>query len=201
MKELKKAIFPVEARTRKSEAVSTMIGLALAFFLVGAPAAFGDDFVCTRVVGAITVDNLVVPDGRTCTLNGTRVEGNVLVLTKATLSASGVRVDGNIQTEGARAVYVNPGSIVGGNIQIEQGGSARIDRVRINGDLQLFQNRGALRATRNTVGGNMQVFQNTGGVTLLNNKIAENLQCKENSPPPTGGGNIAGDKEDQCARL
>jgi hypothetical protein len=160
-----------------------------------------EDFVCTEVVGAITVDNVVVPDGRTCTLNGTRVEGNVFVLTRATLSASDVRVDGNIQTEGARAVYVNPGSIVGGNIQIKQGGSARINRVEINGDLQLFQNRGALRATRNIVGGNMQVFQNTGGVTLLNNEIAENLQCKENSPPPTGGGNIAGDKEDQCAGL
>jgi hypothetical protein len=47
----------------------------------------------------------------------------------------------------------------------------------------------------------MQVFQNTGGVRLLNNRIAENLQCKENDPPPTGSGNIAGDKEDQCAGL
>jgi hypothetical protein len=93
------------------------------------------------------------------------------------------------------------GSIVGGNIQIKQGGSARIHRVDILGDMQLESNRGAVRATENEVGGNMQVFQNTGGVTLLRNVIAENLQCKENSPPPTGGGNVAGDKEDQCANL
>jgi hypothetical protein len=201
MEEVKKASFLVEVGMRRLRVISTMLGLALAFFLVGAPAAFGDDFVCTRVVGAITVDNVVVPDGRTCTLNGTRVEGNVFVLTKATLSASDVRVDGNIQTEGARAVYVNPGSIVGGNIQIEQGGKAEIKQTRVDGDIQLFQNKGALLARGNRVGGNMQVFQNTGGVRLFNNKIAENLQCKENSPPPTGSGNIAGDKEDQCSRL
>jgi hypothetical protein len=47
----------------------------------------------------------------------------------------------------------------------------------------------------------MQIFQNTGGVKLLRNMVAENLQCKSNFPAPTGGGNIAGDKEDQCENL
>jgi hypothetical protein len=160
-----------------------------------------EDFVCTDVVGAITVDNLVVPDGQTCTLNGTRVQGNVFVLTDATLNAGGVDVEGNIQAEGADAVNVGPGSVVGGNIQIVQGGSAHIEQVVIDADLQLFQNSGPLSAIENTIGGNMQVFENTGGVTILNNNIEENLQCKENNPPPTGGGNVAGDKEDQCAGL
>jgi hypothetical protein len=36
---------------------------------------------------------------------------------------------------------------------------------------------------------------------ISNNSIAENLQCQANNPRPTGGGNTAGDKEDQCAAL
>jgi len=186
---------------RKFRTVSTVAGLALTSVLGAAPVTFAEERVCTGTIGAVTLDNVLVPDGRSCTLNGTRLKGTLKVSTGATLSASGVRVNGNIQAEGARAVFVNPGSIIGGNIQIKQGGSARIDRVDILGDIQLESNSKALRVTENEVGGNLQVFQNTGGVTLLRNVIAENLQCKENSPPPTGGGNIAGDKEDQCANL
>ncbi|MGH7961780.1 MAG: hypothetical protein ACRERD_08135 [Candidatus Binatia bacterium] len=186
---------------QKRHVLSVMIGLALTSLLAGASVALAEERKCTGTIGAVTLDNVLVPDGRSCTLNGTRLKGTLKVSTRATLSASGVRVNGNIQAEGAKAVYVNPGSIVGGNIQIKQGGKARIDSVDVLGDLQLESNRGALRVTDTQVEGNLQVFQNTGGVTLLDNIIAENLQCKENSPPPTGGGNIAGDKEDQCANL
>jgi hypothetical protein len=180
-------------------------GLALLSLLVWGPVAMADDTVCTGTIGKVTVDNLIVPNGRSCTLNGTRVEGNIIVSTGATLTAKGVDVDGNVQAEGARSVRVlvlgGARSFVGGGVQIEQGGSARIDRVDIDGDLQLFQNRGFLRVTGNDVGGNLQANQNTGGLNIANNIIAENLQCAANNPPPTGGGNTAGDTEDQCANL
>jgi hypothetical protein len=175
--------------------------LSLVPLLGAAPVAFADDTICTGTIGAVTVDNVVVPDKRSCTLNGTRVEGNIFVHTRSTLTAYRVLVDGNIQAEGARAVYVNPGSFVGGSIQIVQGGAARIDRVTIEGDLQFFDNDGALRATRNRIGGNLQAVENTGGLHIANNLIEGSLQCKQNVPPPTGGGNMAGDKEDQCANL
>lgn len=186
---------------QKQYVVSVLTGLALTSLLGGASVAFAEERVCTGTIGAVSLDNVLVPDGRSCTLNGTRLKGTLKVGTGATLSASGVRINGNIQAEGAKAVFVNPGSIIGGNIQIKQGGSARISDVDIRGDLQLDSNNRALRVADTSVEGNLQVVKNTGGVTLLNNIIAENLQCKENSPPPTGGGNIAGDKEDQCANL
>ncbi len=56
-------------------------------------------------------------------------------------------------------------------------------------------------ARGNTILANLQAVSNTGGLVIQNNRISENLQCKQNSLPPTGGGNVAGDKEDQCARL
>ena len=49
--------------------------------------------------------------------------------------------------------------------------------------------------------GDLQVFKNTGGILLTDNTIRQNLQCKENLPRPTGSGNRAGSKEDQCRRL
>lgn len=177
------------------------VGLALWLAVGTAAVARADDTLCRGTLGAVSVDNLKVPDKAKCTLNGTRVKGNIIVGTGATLTAKSVTVDGNLQAEGAQSVTVSGNTTVGGSVQIKQGGSASLSGLRINGDLQLESNRGRLTATSNRIGGNLQVFQNTGGVKLTNNQIAENMQCKENKPAPTGSGNTAGDKEDQCSGL
>jgi hypothetical protein len=154
--------------------------LSLAAAVAAAP-ALAEERTCRGTLGAITVDNLRVPQGATCTLNGTRVKGTVKVERGATLNASGIRVIGNVQAEGAAQVNV-ASSQVGGSVQIVQGRSSRLDRNLVGGDVQYFENRGAISITRNRVDGN--------------------LQCKANNPRPTGGGNIVqGNKEDQCARL
>ncbi len=42
----------------------------------------------------------------------------------------------------------------------------------------------------------------TDSLSVTDNRINGALQCKENSPAPTGSGNVAqGGKEGQCARL
>lgn len=178
-----------------------VIPVVALFTLVAAAPTFAETTRCTRTFRMVTLDNVVVPDGRTCVLKGTRVEGNIVVGTGATLKASAVRVKGNVQAEGARAVNVGSTSFVGGSVQIVQGGAATIDRVVIDSDLQFFDNRGALRATGNRIGGNLQAVENTGGLTIARNVIEGALQCKQNDPAPDGGGNQAGDKEDQCAGL
>lgn len=180
-------------------ALASVLALTLA-----APAALAEERVCRGTIGAKTVDNVRVPQGATCTLNGTRVEGTIKVENDATLVAKGVRVKGNIQSEGFRNIRVADNSGVVGNVQLKNGqsdGLARIVATRINGDLQFESNAAQIVARNNTVGANLQAVQNTGGIELTGNTIAENLQCKENNPPPTGGGNTAGDKEDQCAAL
>ena len=189
-------------RTSKRMMSAAVLVMSL---LLWAPVALADDTVCQGVLGQETVVNLIVPDGSTCTLNGTIVEGNIHVGRGATLKAKGVDVDGNIQAEGARSVNVvvlyGVRSFVGGNIQIKQGGTALIDRVDIREDLQFEENRGKVSATKNEIGGNLQAYKNTGGVSIVKNHIAENLQCFDNNPPPTGSGNTAGDKDGQCEGL
>ncbi len=178
--------------------------LAVCALLAVAPAAQAEERVCRGTIGATTVDNLRVPQGATCTLNGTRVEGTVLVERNATLVASGIRVKGNVQSEGFKKIVLRQGSVVVGSVQLEnglEGGTGKVLNSRINGDLQFFSNEARVVARGNTILANLQANQNTGGLVIENNKIAENLQCQANNPPPTGGGNTAGDKEDQCARL
>jgi hypothetical protein len=175
--------------------------LGWASFLPGAPAR-AEETVCRGTIGATTVDNLRVPDGATCVLNGTYVKGTVKVEGDATLKALGIRVIGNVQAENARKVVVRDRSRVGGSVQIVQGNAARIVTNRITGDILLDDQVGSLKANENRIGGNLQAFQNTGGLAINSNRIDGNLQCKENDPAPTGGGNIVqGNKEDQCRGL
>jgi hypothetical protein len=180
------------------------LALAVSALLAVAPAAQAEERVCRGTIGATTVDNLLVPQGATCTLNGTRVEGTVKVERNATLTASGIRVKGNVQSEGFKNILLRQGSVVVGSVQLEnglRGGSGRVLNTRINGDLQFFSNEARMIARGNTILANFQANQNMGGLVIENNRVAENLQCQSNSPPPTGGNNTAGDKEGQCARL
>jgi hypothetical protein len=178
-----------------------MAVLALAVF---APAAQAEERVCRGTIGATTVDNLRVPQDASCTLNGTRVEGTVKVERNARLTANGIRVKGNVQSEGFKNIVLRQASVVVGSVQLENGlsdGSGRVINTSINGDLQFFSNEARMIARGNTIFANFQANQNMGGLVIENNKVAENLQCQSNSPPPTGGGNTAGDKEGQCAGL
>lgn len=159
---------------------------------------YANDATCTGVIGVQRFENLEVPAGAACTLNGTRIDGNIKVYNNATLTANEVVVGGNVQAEGAASVTVNS-SRIGGSVQIKQGGGATVDQTQVDGDIQLESNSRALGVTFNRVGGNIQVFQNRGGATISDNVINGNLQCKENTPAPAGGRNRAASYEDQCA--
>ena len=180
---------------------SLMVLMVLA---LAAPAALAEETRCRGTIGPRTVDNLLVPQGATCTLNGTKVEGTIKVGRAATLLANDVNVKGNVQSEGFKGVTLAQTSNVVGSVQLEnglEGGLGRVLNSCVNGDVQFFYNDARMVARGNTILANLQANQNTGGLVISNNRIAQNLQCQANNPPPTGGGNVAGDKEDQCAAL
>jgi hypothetical protein len=164
-------------------------------------AALGEERSCRGTLGRVSLDNLRVPQGATCNLNGTRLKGTVIVQRGAVLIANGVRVNGNIQGENARNVIVRR-SRVGGSIQVKQGGGATVSGTRVTHDIQFDANRRPTRAHRNRVGGSIQVVGNSGGVSLVRNVVNGNIDCKENRPAPTGGRNVVGEsKTDQCSRV
>lgn len=163
-----------------------------------------DDTICNGLLNG-RHDNVIVPDGAECVLSNARVKGNVEVKTGSALTVSGpVYIGGNIQSEGSRSVRIEgSGVTVNGNVQIKKvlEASGILPGTSIFGDFQYEENSGFLFASGSFVRGNFQVFKNSGGATIVNNTIRQNLQCKENWPAPTGDGNSAGDKEEQCAGL
>lgn len=175
---------------------------ALTVLLATSVVARAEERVCRGSIGAVTVDNLRVPQSITCYLDRTRVKGTIKVERGAKLDANRVVVIGNVQAEGANSVTLRNGSRIGGSVQLVQGGSATIINSSVDGSIQLESNRAALRVLNNEVNSDVQAFQNRGGVKISDNRVDGNLQCKSNTPAPTGGSNIVqGNKEDQCRRL
>ena len=76
-----------ENRGFEGAAVAGAATLGLLLGLGLPAAAQAEERVCRGTLGAVTVDNLRVPQGATCTLNGTRVQGTVKVERNATLTA------------------------------------------------------------------------------------------------------------------
>jgi hypothetical protein len=181
----------------------SLMGLAAGCAIIlAAPIVKAEERTCRGSLGAVTVDNLRVPDGASCRLDGTIVKGTIKVESRATLVAGSVRVVGNLQAENAKKVLLRTGSRIGGSVQIVQGGSGRVVGSTVQGDILFDDNVATVASIRSTVGGNFQAFQNTGGVEVRGNRVDGNLQCKENRPAPVGGNNVVdGNKEDQCARL
>jgi hypothetical protein len=169
--------------------------------LSASQAAFAEETVCAGQIGAQSLDNIVVPDGATCYLTGTRANGTLKVGTGSTLIASDININGNVQSEGSNQVTVAGRSFVGGSVQIVQGRGANISGTTMNGDLFLYKNAALVQANSNMIGGNLQAFENWGGTVFSHNFIKGNMQCKENVPAPVGSGNRASSKEDQCAPL
>ena len=116
----------------RSIILSVVIGVAA---LASASPALAEERACRGSLGAITVDNLRVPSGASCSLQGTYVKGTLKVERNATLVASSIRVVGNVQAENAARVVVRDGSRVGGSVQVVQGGAARVIGSAVNGDI------------------------------------------------------------------
>jgi hypothetical protein len=190
------------AREDAMRRIGLIAAIVASIVVVPGSPAFAEERVCRGTIGARTVDNLRVPQGATCTLNGTFVKGTIRVQRAATLMAIDVRVIGNVQGQNAENVVVRATSRVGGSVQVVQGERARVANSRVDGDILFDENDGRLSVVSSRIDEDVQAFQNTGGVRIRDNRIDGNLQCKQNSPPPTGGGNVVqGNKEDQCKGL
>jgi hypothetical protein len=184
-----------------------MLRSVLSLIVLVAPftAAIADDTVCTGLLDGVH-DNVIVPEGADCVLTDALVRGTVEVKAHGSLAVRGrTSIQGSVQSDGGRHVRLLGGSVtVGGNVQIKRASnsSGYEPGTRIAGNFQFEENTGALFATGGLIGGNLQVIKNSGGGSISGNTIRETLQCKENFPPPAGGGNsVGGNKEDQCSPL
>lgn len=149
---------------------------------VGVPAPYlKGTYYCTGVLGSSIVDHILVAKDKTCTLNRTRVLGNIKVEEGGTLNANYVNASGNLQADKAASISVLD-STFRGSIQLKE------SRVV------------ALRETY--VLGNIEVYKTVLTSLISHNMVGGNLQCQDNILPPTGVANLVqGNKEAQCAGL
>jgi len=165
----------------------------------GGYTASGDDVNCPPDLGVVTIDGNVIVTAA-CRLDGTTVNGNVLLYAGGSLTARNAAINGNVQAENADFVDITD-SDIGGSIQLDHlvGDVSNMDRNLVDGNIQLDGNRSRLEVGRNYVNGDIQALGNTGGVVITDNTVNGNLQCKSNNPAPEGSGNqVSGNKEDQC---
>lgn len=157
---------------------------------------------CTGVLGAETVNrDLRVPPGETCTLNGTRVRGDVRVQENANLIANDATIEENL--EGTRPGQVDVGSSrIDGDAKLNRGESVELTGTTVGNRVEVTQYSGPVQIADNTVGEDVRANRNRGGVTITGNRIGEDLECNRNNPPPTGGDNVVqGDRKGQCRQL
>jgi hypothetical protein len=160
------------------------------------------DFICIGLVTSVNQENVIVPSGASCTLEGVTITGNLKVEPRGILTARTVNIGGSIQADEHRRVTITTNSQVTGDVQIKQGGNARVVGTRVGGTLEVESNTGTHFLSRNTVSGDMKVNANTGTSTTVQfNRINGNLQCQDNIPAPVGTGNTASLKEGQCQTL
>jgi hypothetical protein len=167
--------------------------LAAAGLVLGVPAtAAAEDTPCTGVLGPVVVDNLFVPSGEFCVLEGTQVRGSVRVEEFASLFGDAANIRGNLLEERFAFVVVDEFQI-GGSVLLNaafahlhmRGGSVG-DSVMATRDSSFSSVRGAIGGNVQcgdcefldldsaTAGGNVQIAGGGGGV-FRDNRIAGDL--------------------------
>jgi hypothetical protein len=177
-------------------------GVASAALLMAgltAPAALAaPNATCTGTLPPGTYQNVTVPAGASCTINGSdNITGDVTVATGATLDDEGASIGGNLQADHALEISVIGGS-VGGNLQLTATSQENVvcgetvgnDLVVQNGAQSLIGS-GLIGIERcfgsqNTIRGNLTVQNNPGRVDVENNTAAGNIAVHNNA----GGGTL-----------
>jgi DUF4097 and DUF4098 domain-containing protein YvlB len=165
------------------------LGTAVALVLMGLQAkpAQADDTICTGVVTG-PHDNVVVPPGAFCTLQGAQVMGNVKVLEDATLQANASRIEGNVQGDKSRGVLLQFQTQVEGDFQVKGGsqsaaGTTGFDILtRVGGDAKVEENQGRTFIDAATVGGDIHVLKSTGFIEVEFNTVGGNVKIEDNVP-------------------
>ena len=168
---------------RKIPVVLGALALTALTVLPASPAFAAPDTNCTGSIGAVTIPGkLVVPDGATCTLNGTHILGSVEVKINSTLRATRIRVEGDALANQARLASITSGSYVAGHVQFSKGITATFTGSTPYGGVELVENSGRATLTGSTFTESPGfVAKNRGGAVVDNNRAGDGLLVSENS--------------------
>ena len=173
------------------------IAVVVALIALPATAQAAPNTECRDTIGPVLIEGtIVVPDGETCTLEGTTVDGLIDVGVGSTLIAQGIEVikagTVNIQAYGAARIEVTgllpPGEtevpeelrtrLLGG-IQAVAGGTVIVSDTELGGGLQALNNSGPVLITDSFAEGAVEFGKNTGGVSMTGSFLGEGVEISE----------------------
>ena len=146
----------------------------------------------TLCVGMLTGahDNVIVPSGAACTLQGAQVKGNVQIQSEGSLLANASMIGGNVEGGNVNFVLLQFETRVGGDLQIKGSNAGTISGhdilTFVGGDSQLEENAGTVFVDAATIGGDLEVKKNTGRLEIEFNLVGGNVKIEDNVVPPTG---------------
>lgn len=196
---------PLGASEFKVEIIMLKYALATLSLIVVSP-LYADDIQCTGSIAARTIDgSVIVPPGKSCTLTGTYVTGNVELQDGAkVLIRKGAKVNGSVLTDSAARVRIRD-SEIGGNVQltgVDFSEESSVLNSKIGGTVDWNDNGATFLIRYSEVDSDVKVNQNSALARVFDNVIGGNLQCQGNEPAPRGARNVVqGSKENQCSRF
>jgi hypothetical protein len=148
------------------------------------------------------VRDVEIRPNASCTFTDVRVRGNVLLREGARLVASRLTVDGSIEANRAAGLVLTD-SWIYGEVKFEEGGTVTIAGTLVDGKVELKSNLGVIDAADNRIEEAFKLEKNRGGPFRLLRNESRNLECKENTPEPSGSGNVVREdrKAEQCEDL
>jgi hypothetical protein len=157
----RRALPLVLPRAQKAARPITLVAvLAVTWLLVAATPAVADD---TRCVGVFTgvADNIVVPSGTECILEGAQVSGNVLA-------------------EPESMLFIGPETNIRGSVEVKQGAHTGSFQAAIGGSYKcdncFFED-----VVESSVSGNVEIQGADDGDFIIDSQIGGNLQIEESS--------------------
>lgn len=168
--------------------IAATAALISMFVLVpAAPAAQADATTCEGAMGAVVVEDLVVPAGATCTLDGTQVLGDVTVEPNATLTADFARIGGSVTLASGSRFRISDSAI---DDDVTCTGCSQlvmtfmfdpVDRRAVEGDIEVTgMTNGHLHIEAGRISGDVEVTDSSGDFTFIDNLIEGKLLFANN---------------------
>jgi hypothetical protein len=183
---------------------------------------------CTAILPPGTYNDIEVPEGETCTINGSVILGSIRARQESILRMQHDDVGGSIVVEKPREVGIFS-STVGGHVKINDrsisgSGNVSLNTLTVhNGNIEIANIPGAVAVEESIVSkgsitvrevftpfymnvrfndvqtGNIHVFKNRGtGTKAVDGNTAESIHCFMNDEPFFGGPNVASRTKGQC---
>jgi hypothetical protein len=172
---------------RGQNRVPVMGVLAVALFLVWgvvqAPVARAAGTECNGTMRGdnVVLENVKVPPGASCTLDGVTVNGNVVADGATGLTITNSTVKGDVKvTNSTGNIIIEEDTKIYGNVSLKD-----------NMDVSITIVNSTLKAVGNDKPGNLEIVNCTGEISVENNDIAGNESFIDNTAQPL---NIVGNK-------